>query len=1073
MQPTPATPEALLEHLDWVRQLARSLVADPHAADDLVQEAWISAARRPPHEGNLRGWLAQVVRNAARDRRRKESRHALHEQRAARSEATPSGAELADRVATQQQLVQCVLQLPEPFRETVLLRYFQELAPSDIAKRTGVPVATVKTRLRRALADLRVRLDRVNGGDGRAWMLALMPLTQAPGTLGATGAGALFIMSTKTIALVAASLVLAGLGIFFLTRDAIGPDAVQIATRVAVLDSESGLAQPIADADEARVQAGTDATRVATAQAGRRVLVVDKATGAPVPGVEVWHCEMVWSAWSDLAGDRELYVRQNGTRLVSDDTGEVLLPAFAKVVAAVARHGTLYGERVLGTEEPSPPSRLELTPDVTLQVQVVDGAGKPVAGVRVGVQRQAPLATGDLSPRLSHVEAVAITQEPDGLATFVHLHHRSPDLLLAGSWAVVGIEGALAPAVRVDFDPRTPPAEPVRLVLPPTGRLVVLVQDAHGGPMPDERVYLTPIVARSSDGRDVLAQRISVMSKQGRGEFPHVGLDLDLQVEAWPQEWPRTELRQPGPRTAGEEVVVTLRFDQRHPVLTGRLIDASGAIRGRERMSGRILIDRKDAPQAEDSLWVQIDAQGRFRIPIETPCVPEARCTVELKVGDTAQGNVMTAVIAPPDPLRPEDIAVGDVVLTAPVVALSGTVRDSKGEPIYWATVDLALKRVQREPDDPFMFDYLPGRRTMTDKAGQFTVTGVLEPGEYLVDVMANDFVHSGLQPFVPGTQGWNVVLDRHGELAGTLLLSEGIAAERIVVEATPRVLREDPRAWTGGSAHALPTGAFRLIEVPPGIVDVRVRLDGDPETLASIEGVAIPAAGESTDPRLLPIDLRGIVMRQIQVTIEGPDRERVHSATVAVRPSGEAVAVARRILCDDGRLTLVSRWPAVDIEVRAPGMRVVRREAVTTDQRIVMEPGIPITVRLPAEFQMPSPPLELSLLLCPVASFRASFEERLYDEDDGREHQHYQWWAAQAQSFDARRELTFRLPEPGSCQVSWMLVHRRGLQGDSQISVRDQREPAETTILESDAGKSIELAPDPSDFVAAQARIR
>src|SRR5688572_24183968 len=129
MQRTPATPEALLEHLDWVRQLARSLVADPNAAEDLVQDAWLSAARRPPHEGNLRGWLAQVVRNAARDRRRKESRRALHEERAAKLEATPSGEELADRVATQQQLVQCVLQLEEPYRETVLLRYFQELAP--------------------------------------------------------------------------------------------------------------------------------------------------------------------------------------------------------------------------------------------------------------------------------------------------------------------------------------------------------------------------------------------------------------------------------------------------------------------------------------------------------------------------------------------------------------------------------------------------------------------------------------------------------------------------------------------------------------------------------------------------------------------------------------------------------------------------------------------------------------------------------------------------------------------------------------------------------------------------------
>jgi DNA-directed RNA polymerase specialized sigma24 family protein len=87
--------EAVLTHLDWVRRLARSLVSDPGEAEELVQESWLAAARRPPRAGPLRGWLAEVVRNAARERARRESRRAGH--------ASPSS--LQSRTAPYQTLV--------------------------------------------------------------------------------------------------------------------------------------------------------------------------------------------------------------------------------------------------------------------------------------------------------------------------------------------------------------------------------------------------------------------------------------------------------------------------------------------------------------------------------------------------------------------------------------------------------------------------------------------------------------------------------------------------------------------------------------------------------------------------------------------------------------------------------------------------------------------------------------------------------------------------------------------------------------------------------------------------------
>ena len=64
------TPEALLAHAGWLRQLAASLVLDPGAADDVVQDTWLAALLHPPAADRpLEPWLARVARNFAFRRR--------------------------------------------------------------------------------------------------------------------------------------------------------------------------------------------------------------------------------------------------------------------------------------------------------------------------------------------------------------------------------------------------------------------------------------------------------------------------------------------------------------------------------------------------------------------------------------------------------------------------------------------------------------------------------------------------------------------------------------------------------------------------------------------------------------------------------------------------------------------------------------------------------------------------------------------------------------------------------------------------------------------------------------------
>src|SRR5262245_10947069 len=167
-----ASGQQLLEHQAFVRRLARELVSDAARADDLVQDAWVQALRHPPRAaGAARTWFRTVLRNLAGREARAESRRSTRELAAARDEAQPSPLEIGERLALERELVRAVEALREPYRSAVFQRYFEDLSPRAMARREGVPVATVKTRLRRALEMLREALDRSHGR--RAWALAL------------------------------------------------------------------------------------------------------------------------------------------------------------------------------------------------------------------------------------------------------------------------------------------------------------------------------------------------------------------------------------------------------------------------------------------------------------------------------------------------------------------------------------------------------------------------------------------------------------------------------------------------------------------------------------------------------------------------------------------------------------------------------------------------------------------------------------------------------------------------------------------------------------------------------------
>lgn len=203
--PEPAVPvDSLLAHQDFVRALARNLVGDVSSADDVVQDTWLAALRSPPRDGHsLRSWLAAVVRSRAQNTRRGHARRQVREELAACSEVDESDASLRRQVELSQDIVRVVLALDEPYRSVVLQRYYEDLSPTEIARRRGVAAGTIRSQLSRGHELLRERLDR-QYGDRRAWCVMLVPLIDRGATKSLTLSTTLwFVTAVATVAVLA------------------------------------------------------------------------------------------------------------------------------------------------------------------------------------------------------------------------------------------------------------------------------------------------------------------------------------------------------------------------------------------------------------------------------------------------------------------------------------------------------------------------------------------------------------------------------------------------------------------------------------------------------------------------------------------------------------------------------------------------------------------------------------------------------------------------------------------------------------------------------------------------------
>ncbi len=148
----------LLPFQDDAYAFALHLCRDAFTAEDLAQEAYLKAYRgfSGYRGGDPKAWLLAIVRSCFLDwARGRKAWAAMVEPDAAEAiEAAPtedaSAEDLMVREAGVTELRQAIEALPEPFKETLVLRELQEMNYRQIAEITGAPIGTVMSRLARA-----------------------------------------------------------------------------------------------------------------------------------------------------------------------------------------------------------------------------------------------------------------------------------------------------------------------------------------------------------------------------------------------------------------------------------------------------------------------------------------------------------------------------------------------------------------------------------------------------------------------------------------------------------------------------------------------------------------------------------------------------------------------------------------------------------------------------------------------------------------------------------------------------------------------------------------------------------
>ncbi len=708
------SPEAVLDELEGLRALARSLVHGDTEADDLIQDTAIAAITHPPDgERPARPWLATVLRNRWRMNRRADSRRRAREHAVAPDDMTDgenheAAAERIDRARILERLAAALVALDEPFRTTVIRRYLDGESAAEIARAQGVPPGTVRWRLKTGLDRLRADLDTSQP----TWKRSLVPFVAVK--------GAAVVKAKTSVAILIAFIALLGT-VFFVIVKARSSDEKPAQTTTN--STRSGAIAP----------ASNPATPAQTGSSATPTPVVDPLPGQgratietrPAPGGAIAGRVINWSTGSGVGNAELTFTGDAGAMTVrSNEQGgfELAPPSPGRfILTAVVAQGFLpYAPELLHSSvqvELAKDRAVEgitvfLFPAIDYLGKVVDATGAPVAGAKVKL-----LGTPSGEQTIEQLETEWTTTK-DG--TFVF--HAADDAVFEASrggkrgWARLDNDVAITKQLVIELGDAAAR----------DGKITGKVVDLDGVALADVLVRAQPENApRSTTATRDIAPRATAFATTGPdGSFVLEGVDRDLYTVA--AEAPEhATMAKVG--VAGGTKNVTLVMDPGF-ILSGRVETTTG-----EPVPAYTLLVMRRMGVVRELVTARsiVEPDGRFRVRVVNG---------EYEVLASASGLA---------PSAPTVVAAGERdarIVVSEGATLTGKVIDAiSGAPLSYA-------RIMREAAGGGASTTPANAGTVTREDGTFELTGI-PPGPLSISVGAGDY-HPKIEAGLIATDG-------------------------------------------------------------------------------------------------------------------------------------------------------------------------------------------------------------------------------------------------------------------------------------------------------------------------------
>lgn len=161
----PALERLYDRHAHLVFALALRILRNQADAEEVAQEVflqvWREASRYDSARRTPQAWIVMLARARAIDKLRAVRRLGDHWREAANVGRTevPSASGTDDQMADRQLVLGVLANLSSAQRQMLELAYYEGLTQTEIAARTGLPLGTVKTRIRMGLEQLRTALN--------------------------------------------------------------------------------------------------------------------------------------------------------------------------------------------------------------------------------------------------------------------------------------------------------------------------------------------------------------------------------------------------------------------------------------------------------------------------------------------------------------------------------------------------------------------------------------------------------------------------------------------------------------------------------------------------------------------------------------------------------------------------------------------------------------------------------------------------------------------------------------------------------------------------------------------------